>query len=83
MTDQNNVINLRQKRSDKKISVKAKDCFHYIQSHGQTLSEEEYRDFIMVVMADLIVLVLRNNFYREPAKALKHGIDWLAKKYSV
>jgi hypothetical protein len=78
----NNVINLRQKRSDKKIAAKAKDCFHYMQSHGQTLSEEEYRDFVMVVLADLVVLILRSGFYREPARALKHGIDWLAKKYS-
>lgn len=78
----NNVINLRQRRSDKKVAAKAKDCFHYIQTHGQTLSEDEYKDFIMVVLADLVVLILRSGFYREPVKALKTGIDWLAKRYS-
>lgn len=82
MDEPNNVINLRQRRSDKKVAAKAKDCFHYIQTHGQTLSEDEYKDFIMVVLADLVVLILRSGFYREPVKALKTGIDWLAKRYS-
>jgi hypothetical protein len=36
----------------------------------------------MLVIADLVVLVIRAGFYREPAKALKHGIDWIAKRYS-
>ena len=80
--DDNNVINLRQRKSDKKVATKAKDCFHYIQSHGQTLSEEEYKDFIMVVLADIIVLIIKAGFYRDPVKALKTGVDWLAKRYS-
>lgn len=71
MEESNNVINLRQRKSDKKVATKAKDCFHYIQSHGQTLSEEEYKDFIMVVLADIIVLILKAGFYRDPVKALQ------------
>lgn len=79
--DANNVINLRQRRQEKRIAAKVKDCFHYVQSHGSKLSEEEYKDFIMLLLADLIVLVIRANFYRKPATAIKNGVDWLAKKY--
>lgn len=77
----NNVVNLRQRRSDKRVMTRAKDSFRFIQTQGQALSEDEYKDYIMILIADLVVLVLRANFYREPAKALKHGIDWLAKRY--
>jgi endonuclease III len=79
--DTNNVVNFRQKRHEKRVAVKAKDCFNYIQSHGQTLSEEEYKDFIMVLLADLVVLIIRAGFYRNPATAIKNGVDWLVKKY--
>lgn len=84
MTDRNeesNVINLRQRRQEKRIASKVKDCFNYVQSHGSKLSEEEYKDFVMLLLADLIVLVIRAGFYRKPATAIKNGVDWLAQKY--
>lgn len=76
-----NVINLRQRRQEKRIAGKVKDCFNYVQSHGSKLSEEEYKDFIMLLLADLIVLVIQAGFYRKPATAIKNGVDWLAKRY--
>ena len=77
-----NVINLRERRSDRRVADKAKASFLNIQHEGRNLSEQEYKDYIMLVIADLVVLVLRAKFYREPEKALKHGIEFLAKRYS-
>ena len=82
MTDKkDNVINLRERRSDKKVANKAKASFLNVQHEGKDLSDEEYKHYIMLVIADLVVLVIRAGFYREPAEALKHGIDWIAKRY--
>lgn len=77
----NNVVNLRERRSDRRVADKAKAQFLNIQYEGRDLSEQEYKDYIMVLLADLVVLVLKAGFYREPEKALKHGIEFLAKRY--
>ena len=77
----NNVVNLRERRSDRRVADKAKAQFLNIQHEGRNLSEQEYKDYIMVLLADLVVLVLKAGFYREPEKALKHGIEFLAKRY--
>jgi hypothetical protein len=29
----------------------------------------------------LVVLIIRAGFYRNPATAIKNGVDWLVKKY--
>lgn len=78
----NNVVNLRERRSDKKVVDRAKAQFLNIQHEGSGLDDEEYKNYIMLIIADLVVLVIRARFYREPAKALKRGIDWIAGKYS-
>jgi hypothetical protein len=75
------IINLKQKKKDMRVALKAKDSFATIQANGSTLSQEEYRDYIMVLLADLILYVIRSGWYMNPVQAIKNGVDIIAKKF--
>lgn len=75
------IINFRQKKKDTRIALKAKDTFTTIQVNGSSLTPEEYRDYIMLLLADLILYVIRSGWYTDPVKAIKNGVDIIAKKF--
>lgn len=75
------IINFKQKKSDMKVALKVKDTFATIQVNGSTLSKEEYRDYIMLLLADMILYVIRSGWYINPVQAIKNGVDIIAKKF--
>lgn len=75
------VINLKQKKRDMRVALKVKDTFTTIQANGSTLTQEEYRDYIMLLLADLILYVIRSGWYTNPVQAIKNGVDIIAKKF--
>lgn len=75
------IINFKQKKKDMKVALKVKDTFATIQANGSSLTQEEYRDYIMVLLADLILFVIRSGWYTNPVQAIKNGVDIIAKKF--
>jgi hypothetical protein len=75
------VVNFRQKKHENKIALKVKDSFSAIQQKGSTLTPEEYHEYIMLLIADLVVYVIRAGWYTDPGKALKNGIDAIVKRF--
>lgn len=75
------IINFKQKKKDMRIALKVKDSFATIQANGSTLSKEEYRDYIMLLLADIILYVIRSGWYINPVQAIKNGVDIIAKKF--
>jgi hypothetical protein len=75
------IINFKQKKRDMRVALKVKDTFATIQSNGSTLTSEEYRDYIMLLLADLILYVIRSGWYMNPVQAIKNGVDIIAKKF--
>jgi len=61
------------------VSVKA--CFKEMQKHGEHLSPREYQDFVMLLLADIIVFVIKTGWYVDAPAAIKRGIDALAARY--
>lgn len=75
------IYNFKKKKQESKLATKVKTVFSNIQKESSELTTEEYRDFIMLLLADLIVCVLRSGWYTEPAKAIKKGVDLLHKRF--
>lgn len=75
------VVNFRQKKQENKIALKVKDSFSTIQQKGSTLTPEEYHEYIMLLMADMMVYVIKSGWYADPGKALKNGVDALIKRF--
>lgn len=75
------IINFKQKKRDMRVALKVKDTFTTIQSNGSTLSSDEYRDYIMLLLADLVLYVIRSGWYMNPVQAIKNGVDIIAKKF--
>lgn len=75
------VINFKQKKRDMRLALKVKDSFATIQANGSTLSPEEYRDYMMLLLADMILYVIRSGWYVNPVQAIKNGVDIIAKKF--
>lgn len=75
------VINFKQKKRDVRIALKVKDTFATIQANGSNLSQDEYRDYVMVLLADMILYVIKSGWYKNPVQAIKNGVDIIAKKF--
>lgn len=75
------VINFKQKKRDMRVALKVKDTFATIQSNGSSLTKEEYRDYVMLLLADLILYVIRSGWYTNPVQAIKNGVDIISKKF--
>lgn len=75
------VLNFRKKKEEKKIALKVKDAFSTIEAKGRDLSPQEHHEYIMLLLADLIVYVIRSGWYTDPGKAIKNGVDLLIKRY--
>ena len=75
------VINFKQKKKDMRVALKVKDTFATIQANGNGLTHEEYRDYIMILLADIILYVIKSNWYTNPVQAIKNGVDIIAKKF--
>lgn len=75
------IINFKQKKRDMRVALKVKDTFSTIQANGKTLSSEEYRDYIMLLLADMILYIIRSGWYANPVQAIKNGVDIIAKKF--
>jgi hypothetical protein len=75
------VVNFKQKKRDMRLALKVKDSFTTIQVNGSTLSQDEYRDYVMLLLADMILYVIKSGWYANPVQAIKNGIDIIAKKF--
>jgi len=81
-------LNERRKAKDKKkkpqpdrVALKAKSAFNDILYKAQTLENDDLRDYVMLVFADLTIFVLNAEFFEDAPKALKRGIDILERDY--
>lgn len=75
------VVNFKQKKKDMRIALKVKDTFSTIQQNGSTLNPDEYRDYVMLLLAEMILYVIRSGWYSNPVQAIKNGVDIIAKKF--
>lgn len=75
------VLNFRQKKQENKIALKVKDAFSAIEQKGSNLTSEEHHEYIMLLLADLMVYVIKSGWYKDPGKALKNGVDALVKRF--
>lgn len=75
------VINFKQKKRDVRIALKVKDTFATIQANGSNLSQDEYRDYVMVLLADMLLYVIKSGWYKNPIQTIKNGVDIIAKKF--
>ena len=85
-----NITNLAERRKAKAkkakakvdtVAIRAKNSFNDIMTKAATMEDEDLRDYIMLVFADLTVLILNAEFFEDAPKALKRGIDMLEKDY--
>lgn len=75
------IINFKQKKRDMRLALKVKDTFATIQANGSNLNQDEYRDYVMLLLADLILYVIKSGWYINPVQAIKNGVDIIAKKF--
>lgn len=83
-------LNERRKAKDKKkkakpqpdrVALKAKQAFNDVLYKAQTLENDDLRDYVMLVFADLTIFVLNAEFFEDAPKALKRGVDILERDY--
>jgi hypothetical protein len=83
-------INLAERRKAKekkkkpqpdKVALKAKSAFNDVLMQAQSLENDDLRDYVMLVFADLTIFVLNAEFFEDAPKALKRGIDILERDY--
>lgn len=83
-------INLSERRKAKekkkkpqpdKVALKAKSAFNDVLMQAQSLENDDLRDYVMLVFADLTIFVLNAEFFEDAPKALKRGIDILERDY--
>ena len=79
------ILNFRlkkqQKISEDRVAERVKAAFEEARKHGAGLSAEDYRGFVMLLLADMIVYVIKSGWYTDPAEAIKKGVDILAKRF--
>lgn len=63
------------------VAIKAKQMFEQVMLSGNKLSDDDFRDYVMLVFADLAVYILNANYYENTPVALKRGIDILNREY--
>ena len=79
------ILNFRlkkqQKTSEDRVAERVKAAFEEARKQGAGLSPEDYRGFIMLLLADMVVYVIKSGGYTDPAEAIKKGVDILAKRF--
>ena len=79
------VLNFRLKKQQKviedQVAERVKAAFDGARKHGAGLTPEEYRNFVMLLLADMVVYVIKSGWYTDPAEAIKKGVDILAKRF--
>lgn len=63
------------------VAIKAKQMFEQVMLSGNKLSDDDFRDYVMLVFADLAVYILNASYYENTPVALKRGIDILDREY--
>lgn len=64
-----------------RVAIKAKSSFEAMLQAGTSLSQEDFRDYVMLVFADMSVFLLNAEYFEDTPKALKRGIDILNAEY--
>lgn len=64
-----------------RVAIKAKASFEAMMQSGLSLSQEDFRDYVMLVFADMSVYLLNAQYFEDTPKALKRGIDILNLEY--
>lgn len=64
-----------------RVAIKAKASFDAVMQAGMNLNQEDFRDYTMLVLADLIVFVLNAEYFEDAPAAIKRGVDILNKDY--
>lgn len=75
------IINFKRKKQENKVALKVKDAFATIQAKGDSLSPQEHHEYMMLLLADLVVYVIKSGWYTDPGKAIKNGVDMLVKRF--